>query len=63
MRLLYVALTRARDHLILSTHTTGSRKPEGSEHCVPNTDKTRLNPLDSVLADCYSGKKRSGALH
>ncbi len=56
VRLLYVALTRARDHLILSTHTAGSRKPEGSEHYVPKTEGTRLNPLDSFLADCYSGK-------
>ena len=55
VRLLYVALTRARDHLILSTHTAGSRKPEGSEHYVPKTEGTRLNPLDSFLADCYSG--------
>ena len=29
VRLLYVALTRARDHLILSTHTAGSRKAGG----------------------------------
>ncbi len=56
VRLLYVALTRARDHMVLSTHTTSIRNPEGSEHCVPNTEKTRLNPLDSFLADCYSGK-------
>ena len=55
VRLLYVALTRARDHLILSTHTTGCRKAEGSEIYVPDTEGTRLNPLDSFLADCYSG--------
>jgi ATP-dependent helicase/nuclease subunit A len=58
VRLLYVALTRARDRLILSTHTAGSRKPEGSEYYVPKTEATRLNPLDSFLADCYSGKNR-----
>jgi ATP-dependent exoDNAse (exonuclease V) beta subunit len=56
VRLLYVAMTRARDHLILSTHTAGTRKPEGAEQYVPDTEKTRLNPLDSFLADCYLGK-------
>ena len=55
VRLLYVALTRARDHLILSTHTAGCRKAEGSEIYVPDTNGTRLNPLDSFLADCYTG--------
>jgi ATP-dependent helicase/nuclease subunit A len=55
VRLLYVALTRARDHLILSTHTAGCHKAEGSEIYVPDTEGTRLNPLDSFLADCYSG--------
>ena len=56
VRLLYVAVTRARDHLILSTHTAGSRKPEGFEYYAPKTEGTRLHPLDSFLADCYSGK-------
>ena len=61
VRLLYVALTRARDHLILSTHTAGCHKAEGSETYVPDTEGTRLNPLDSFLADCYSGENAPGA--
>jgi ATP-dependent helicase/nuclease subunit A len=54
VRLLYVALTRAQDHLVLSTHTAAARKPQGSEKYVPDLDKTRLQPLDSFLAGCYS---------
>ncbi len=56
VRLLYVALTRARDHMILSTHTAAGRKPEDSVKYVPDLEKTRLGPLDSFLSDCYSGK-------
>ncbi len=55
VRLLYVALTRARDHLILSTHTTGQRKREDSEQWIPETEGTRLGPLGPFLADCLSG--------
>ena len=59
VRLLYVALTRARDHLILSTHTAGWKKPETSDRWVPDTEGTRLGPLGPFLEDCYSGKNRS----
>jgi ATP-dependent helicase/nuclease subunit A len=54
VRLLYVALTRARDHMILSTHTTGWKKQDDSEQWVPATDGTRLDPLGAFIADCYS---------
>jgi ATP-dependent helicase/nuclease subunit A len=56
VRLLYVALTRARDHMILSTHTAGWKKLEDSEQWVPATEGTRLDPLGSFIADCYSQK-------
>ena len=56
VRLLYVALTRARDHLIVSTHTAAGRKLQDSEQYAPDTEKTRLNPLGPFLADCYSGQ-------
>jgi ATP-dependent helicase/nuclease subunit A len=56
VRLLYVALTRARDCLILSTHTAGWKKEEDSELWKPDTKGTRLGPLGAFLEDCYSGK-------
>jgi ATP-dependent exoDNAse (exonuclease V) beta subunit len=62
VRLLYVALTRAKDHLVLSTHTAGCRKLEGSELCVPDVEGTRLLPLDSFLEDCYAGKNHLAQL-
>jgi ATP-dependent exoDNAse (exonuclease V) beta subunit len=54
VRLLYVGLTRARDHMILSAHTTGWKKVEGSGKWILATENTRLDPLGSFLADCYS---------
>jgi ATP-dependent helicase/nuclease subunit A len=56
VRLRYVALTRARDHLILSTHTAGWKRPETSERWVPAMEGTRLGPLGPFLEDCYLGK-------
>jgi len=45
VRLLYVALTRARDHLVISAHTAGDK--------TGKTDlaKTRLGPLSGMLLD------------
>jgi len=57
VRLLYVGLTRARDQLILSTHTAGWKKPDESEQWVPNAEGTRLGPLNVFLQECYSGKR------
>jgi len=62
VRLLYVALTRARDHMVLSAHTASRRKIEDSMRFVPNTEKTRLNPLNLFLEDCYSGKSNMAQL-
>lgn len=56
VRLLYVGLTRARDHLILSTHTAGWKQLEGSGQWVPKTEGTRLSPLGAFIEDCYAGK-------
>ncbi|MBN1568882.1 MAG: UvrD-helicase domain-containing protein [Acidobacteria bacterium] len=56
VRLLYVGLTRARDHLILSTHTAGMKESGNPGEWVPATDGTRLDPLGSFIADCYLGK-------
>jgi ATP-dependent helicase/nuclease subunit A len=54
IRILYVALTRARDHLILSTHTSGWKQLEDSDQWVLNTEGTRLKPLGSFLTRCLS---------
>jgi ATP-dependent helicase/nuclease subunit A len=51
IRLLYVALTRARDHLVLCTHGPGFKKIPGKEGVVPNIESTRLKPLSSLLYD------------
>ncbi len=48
VRLLYVALTRARDHLVLSVHTRGRRLP-GSDLWQPAFEPTRLKPLADFL--------------
>jgi ATP-dependent helicase/nuclease subunit A len=56
VRLLYVGLTRARDHLVLSTHTQNWKMLEGSDKYVPDTKETRLKPLDSFLERCLSEK-------
>ncbi|MDR0311394.1 MAG: UvrD-helicase domain-containing protein [Acidobacteriota bacterium] len=53
VRLLYVALTRARDHLILSTHTR-KRKETDKGVFAPDVSGTRLAPLDGVLRKCAS---------
>jgi len=47
-RLLYVAMTRARDHLVLCTHTRGKLLPDG-ERYAPAAEKTRLQPLAAFL--------------
>ncbi len=56
VRLLYVGLTRARDHLILSTHTAVWKQLEGSGQWTPKTEGTRLSPLGAFIEDCYTGK-------
>jgi ATP-dependent helicase/nuclease subunit A len=54
VRLLYVALTRARDHLVLSTHTQNWKMPESGGQWIPDTERTRLKPLSSFIEDCIS---------
>ncbi len=49
IRLLYVALTRARDHLILSTHTQDWTAPAAGDQLLPDTEGTRLGPLSAIL--------------
>ena len=56
VRLLYVALTRARDHMVVSTHTAKSKKLEGVDAPVPDAAGTRLEPLGPFLEDCFAGR-------
>jgi ATP-dependent helicase/nuclease subunit A len=58
IRLLYVGLTRARDHLILCTHTRGWKQIEGTERWIPDMDGTRLKPLTPFLTQCISSEGR-----
>jgi ATP-dependent helicase/nuclease subunit A len=60
VRLLYVAVTRARDHLVLCTHTQNWKVPEHGQH-VPDTDGTRLKPLSPLIENCLS--KETGLVH
>ncbi len=55
VRLLYVGLTRARDYLVLSTHTSGWKETAVAGGWALNTEGTRLNPLGPFLNDCCSG--------
>lgn len=50
IRLLYVALTRARDHLVISTHSPWKWQSQ-EEKWVPNFANTRLEPLADFLSD------------
>jgi ATP-dependent helicase/nuclease subunit A len=54
VRLLYVALTRARDYMILSAHTAGGKWIEETKQWMPDIEGTRLKPLGPFLADCLS---------
>jgi ATP-dependent exoDNAse (exonuclease V) beta subunit len=54
VRLLYVALTRARDHLIISTHTQKREELEPGGRWIPNMESTRLEPLIPFLKPCFS---------
>jgi ATP-dependent exoDNAse (exonuclease V) beta subunit len=54
VRLLYVAMTRARDHLILSTHAQKWEKPESGDLWIPDMESTRLKPLSPFLIPCFS---------
>jgi ATP-dependent helicase/nuclease subunit A len=58
VRLLYVALTRARDYMVLSTHTAGWKWMEDMKQWIPDVEGTRLKPLGPFLAECFS--KESG---
>jgi ATP-dependent exoDNAse (exonuclease V) beta subunit len=49
VRLLYVGLTRARDYLILSTHTAGWKEHDKAEQFAPDIEGTRLKPLGPFL--------------
>ncbi len=50
IRLLYVALTRARDHLVLSTHHRG-KYDRTSDAWSADFDSTRLRPLAQFLSE------------
>ncbi len=50
IRLLYVALTRARDHLVLSTHHRGKYDRAGDAWAA-DLSSTRLEPLAQFLAE------------
>jgi ATP-dependent helicase/nuclease subunit A len=56
IRLLYVALTRARDHLVISAQTPKLRWIEEVNEWIPETSGTRLDPLQPVLVNSLSGK-------
>ena len=53
VRLLYVALTRAGDHLVLSTHTCKRTETEEGAF-APDVSGTRLKPLEAVLRKCLA---------
>jgi len=60
IRLLYVALTRARDHLIVSTHTCKREKLEESGTAfVPTFSGTRLEPLQAFLRQCLADETKA----
>ena len=48
-RLLYVSFTRARDHLVLCTHTRG-KSSRDSGRVPPDFERTRLRPLADFLS-------------
>ncbi len=48
IRLLYVALTRARDHMVISTHTKDWKLAPGGQW-IPDTNSTRLKPLGPII--------------
>jgi ATP-dependent helicase/nuclease subunit A len=50
LRLLYVALTRARDHLVVSTHTRW-RWSENEKKWMPEFRRSRLSPIWERLGD------------
>jgi ATP-dependent helicase/nuclease subunit A len=52
VRLLYVDLTRARDHMILCTHTQNWKLAEG--RWIPDTENTRMKPLSPLIEQCMS---------
>ena len=52
-RLLYVALTRARDGLIISAHTCNRAETEEGAF-APDVSGTRLEPLEAVLHKCLA---------
>jgi ATP-dependent helicase/nuclease subunit A len=55
LRLLYVALTRARDHLVLCAHGPGFKKPKGQDKPVPDIENTRLKHFSKFLCDLEKG--------
>lgn len=52
VRLLYVAATRARDHMVVSTHTAGWKRIGGTDLWAPDVGPTRLKPLGPLLEEC-----------
>jgi len=51
LRLLYVALTRARDHLVLCAHGRGFKLLSEQEKVAPIIEDTRLKPFAPFLYD------------
>lgn len=56
VRLLYVALTRARDHMVVSIHTQKWKSLGEGKPSVPVTGGTRLEPLGLFLEKCLTEK-------
>jgi len=56
IRLLYVAMTRARDHLIVCLHTAKWKELPETDLLAPCGEGTRLKPLMPTLIRCLSGE-------
>ena len=55
VRLLYVGLTRARDHLVLSTHTQSWKMDDQNDRWIPDVEATRLKPFGPSLVQWLAG--------
>ncbi len=54
IRLLYVAMTRARDHLVVSTHARG-RRIRGTDEWAAAFESTRLKSIGEFLTGLFRG--------
>jgi ATP-dependent helicase/nuclease subunit A len=55
VRLLYVALTRARDHVILGVHARKLKEVSGEDALLPDLEGTRLEPISATIDDVLMG--------